>query len=289
MPLIGRTCVKVDQLRVSIAQLERDAAEDRRVALKSRQLAAQRDDVVDELAAQEASGALSREAIDKRLEALERETNGHLANAEARERSADKRGRDIPALEAEIARLLIADEVVELQKALDERGARDREFAKRVDLLLAEAMKLRRAQDREAKAWAALDGTETDFDVTRYDAPDWAGDVDDLVKLLKAGPHQPVAKAAAEKRRVDKAREQRETSNREGAVAVANARETRDDARVAQLVSEYSGQGFGEAELRAKLSAYVVRERAVAAILEADAAAERMFSGSSRSGASSRA
>ncbi len=274
MPLIGRNRDKVEQLRSSIAQLERDAAEDCRVALRSRQLAAQRDGVVDELAAQEAAGELSREAVDARLEALERETNGHLSNAEARERSAEKRERDIPSLKDEIERLLISEEVAELQKALDARGAADVDFAKHVDTLLAAAAKLRRAQAREEKAWAALADTETDFDVTERDAPDWAGDIDDLVKLLKAGPHRPVAEAETEQRRVEKAREQRERSSREGAVAVASAREKRDQERVAQLVAEYSGQGLSENELRARLSAYVVRDRAVAAILAADTAAE---------------
>lgn len=268
---LRRNLDRVEQLRTTIVQLKLAAAEDRRVALRCRELVAARGDAVDDLAEQEASGALSRAAVDERLEQLEREAAGHTLNAEARERAADMRERNIAPLEAEIAQLLIADDVAELQKALDDRGAHDREFAKRVDALFAEATKLRRAQDREAKAWAALAGTTTDFSVTDHDAPDWAGDTDDLIRLLQDGPYQPVSHSEAETRRLDAARAARAQAKIDGARNVAAAREKRDQLVIGELVREYAVDGLSEAELTIRLSSYIepLRSNAIAAILSA--------------------
>jgi hypothetical protein len=88
--------------------------DDRKVAAKSRQLAAARDVLLDDLAEQEARGAISREDVDERLATADREASAHVRNAEARERAADVRERELEALEREVVQADVDGKLADL-------------------------------------------------------------------------------------------------------------------------------------------------------------------------------
>lgn len=209
---------KSAQLRSEIDKLEQGILGDEQAAAQSHTLARQRETLLEELAADEASGKLSAAQVDERLEAIEREASAHLRNAEARQRAAAVRRRELEERRAELdaveAAAAFEEHFAELKHCAGKRKAAERAL---VDAIagLAQAIELTEASVAAEEAARELledlrpEGETRTVDVE--DGPDWP-DVDELVAALEAGPRKPVAdaEAAADRRRREESRRRNE-------------------------------------------------------------------------------
>jgi hypothetical protein len=193
---------RAEGIRRAIAKIETDAASDRAAARQLRAMAS-RDDLLDELAAQEAAGTLTRDQVDARLTEFDLQAESQRRSADARDRVAEHRERDLAALNAELAQLAFADQIAIVERRVDELEKAQAAVPRAISALVKAFAQLAEATEAESAARDALEqvrpaGETRTVDVE--DAPDWP-DVHELVKALTAGPAQPARTARISSRR----------------------------------------------------------------------------------------
>jgi len=169
--LRGRNRHRASQLPPAIGAVKRSIEDDLAAARTSRELAGRRLELLDDLAEQEAKGAISREAVDAKLAEADRESAAHVRNAEARERAAEVRERELAALEQEFAKIGVEarlDELAAVIKTQDEATAQTK---RTLTAAAKAASELAEARERTAALDAELRRELGDIDTTWPDPP----------------------------------------------------------------------------------------------------------------------
>jgi hypothetical protein len=248
------------ELRERRALLERREAEAARHAELAEADLEQR-----QLAADELAGKVSSDDVAERLDEIaERQRRHKLSAAHARQ-VADGLRRESAALERRLEEAPYEDTAAKLPAVGAEAVKASEDFARLVGSTLKAGRTL-------AKKRAALDEALTEakrlcpawreFDSGTPDEAGWPDGVDELVKLLQAGPRQPVARAAAKSRKE------------------ANERRESDKRRVREIVAERGVQLGGSREndaqvLRQKYSPLLPRAEEVLDLIEAERERQR--------------